>query len=185
MIGRSLRPMFLVRSGDAVHVSPRRRRLEQPVAAEIHRARVVGRQHERRAPVEAEVRSRRRGRDDVAGTGAAAATAATAAGGLRRRWSRRAGAATLRVGLRRGWCRRRGKWRRGADRLRLTGPEVVAVGGAVLRLRVDDRPVARIVGRVEAVAAADAIPVGVHDAGRAPHRARAAPAPLSCRPPHT
>ena len=43
-------------------------------------------------------------------------------------------------------------------------PQIEARHGAVLRLGVDDRPVGRILLRVEAVAAADAEPVGVQDA---------------------
>ena len=48
-------------------------RAEQPIAAEIDRARVVRREDERRVPVEAEVRARRRRRHDVAVRVAAAA----------------------------------------------------------------------------------------------------------------
>ncbi len=88
--------------------------------------------------------------------------------------SRRGPATLWRVSSVGGGRRRRKRWRR-PDRSRRAGAQVVAIGVAVLRLRVADRPIARIVRRVEAVAAADAIPVGVHDAGGAPHRAWTAP----------
>ena len=151
MIGRSLRPMLFRqvrrrRPGVAAVV-----RAEQPVAAEIDRARVVRRQDERRAPVEAEVRAGRRRRHDVAARRAATRTApaarpagaAPAAAGSRRR-ARGAAAST-------GWPRSArtdaDPFARCADRRDWC---------AVLRFRVDDRPVARIVRGIEAVAAADA-----------------------------
>ncbi len=56
--------------------------------------------------------------------------------------------------------------------------QVEAVHVAVLRFRVHDRPVGRILLRVEAVAAADPEPVGVEDADRVARRARAAPGPV-------
>ena len=90
-----------------------------------------------------------------------------------------AGPALLRLGGRRGRV-----WTAAArpDRLRPPGAQVDAVGVAVLRLRVADRPVGRIIRGVEAIAAADAVPVGVQDAARCCARARAAPAAVVLQP---
>src|SRR5262249_36521497 len=68
--------------------------------------------------------------------------------------------------------------RRGAartNRSRFTGAQVIPVRRTVLRFGVSDRPVAPIVGGVEAAATADAIPIRIDDASRAANRARTAP----------
>ena len=138
------------------------------------------RQDERRAPEEAEVRARRDGRNDVALLVAAAELRdqRLLLGRQRRAPGRGAPPAPA---PRPPACGPRGRidWLRPVRRSH-------AVGGAVLRLGVEDRPVGRILRGVEAVAAADAEPVGVEDAALllrvalGPHQL-----PLSCRPPHT
>ena len=62
------------------------------------------------------------------------------------------------------------------DAVASAGAQIDAVRVAILRLRVEDRPVRLIVLGVEAVAAANPEPVGVEDAVAAARRARSAPA---------
>src|SRR3954466_10495265 len=64
----------------------------------------------------------------------------------------------------------------GLDAVLSAGAQIAPMGGAILRLRVRDRPVGLIVLSVEAVAAADAIPIRIEDAVAAARRARTAPA---------
>src|SRR5262245_14467366 len=129
------------------------------------------RQHERRAPVEPEVRAGWRRWNDVSGPRSAAASAT--GGGL----LLRAGLRVATAGRRALFSRRRRRCQRWRwpDRTGLAGSQIVAIRVAILRFRVADRPIPRIVGRVEAVAPADAVPVGVDNAGCGPHGTGTAP----------
>ena len=125
-------------------------RLEQVVAAEVDGARVVRREVDRRAPVEAE---RRRG------------LLRRLARGRCRGWS---GRRRIEVPVVHDVLRRR------PDAARLARLDVGPRRGAALALAVDDAPVGRVVLGVEAVAAADVVPEVGEDRPLAVHR-RSAP----------
>ena len=126
-------------------------RAKQPIAAQIDGRRVVPGQHERRVPVEAKAGALGRYRHHVARGRHGAEPELPGAFLISPLAAARRCAATLRS-------------RSDADRP--AGLQIETVRRAVLRLRIHDRPVARVVGGVEPVAAADAIPVGIEDAIR-------------------
>src|ERR1019366_10794138 len=143
-------------------------RLEEAVASVPHDARIVGREHVRRVPVEPVlvtglgVHDVRRVAAASAATTSATATAADAAID--------AAARACATG-RRAACNR-------ADALLLARAQVVAAGAAVLRLGVDDVRVGWIDGSLESITAADAEPLVVHHARSASRPARSTPAPV-------
>ena len=67
------------------------------------------------------------------------------------------------------------------DRRRLTGAQIEPVERPFLRLHVDDGRILGIVARLEAVAAADAVPVAGADAGPVQRPRRAADGPVVLR----